>query len=148
MRIELESPRQQEIEEMFRQSNALMEKLYPAESNHMLSTDELARDNVKFLICRLENRAVGCGSVVVNQDYCEIKRMFVLPECRGMQIGKKILAALESEAKKTGHRCIRLETGTLQPEAIGLYRRSGFVEIPAFGDYRPDPLSLFMEKRL
>ena len=35
-----------------------------------------------------------------------------------------------------------------QPEAIGLYRAYGFTDIPPFGAYKPDPLSLFMEKRL
>ena len=43
---------------------------------------------------------------------------------------------------------MRLETGIRQPEAIGLYRSAGYAEIGPFGAYRPDPLSLFMEKRL
>ena len=41
-----------------------------------------------------------------------------------------------------------LETGYLQTEAIGLYRRLGYAERPPFGDYLPDPLSIFMEKPL
>ena len=43
---------------------------------------------------------------------------------------------------------VRLETGIYQPEALGLYRSAGYVEREAFGDYVPDPLSVFMEKRL
>ena len=43
---------------------------------------------------------------------------------------------------------MRLETGIYQPEALGLYRSAGYVEREAFGDYVPDPLSVFMEKRL
>ena len=42
----------------------------------------------------------------------------------------------------------RLETGIRQPEALGLYRASGYREIGPFGDYGPDPLSVFMEKNL
>ena len=43
---------------------------------------------------------------------------------------------------------MRLETGTKQPEAIALYRKFGYVERGPFGAYKPDPLSIFMEKRL
>jgi putative acetyltransferase len=43
---------------------------------------------------------------------------------------------------------LRLETGIHQPEALGLYRAAGFVERGPFGPYRPDPLSVFMEKPL
>jgi len=41
-----------------------------------------------------------------------------------------------------------LGTGIRQPEALALYRSAGFREIEPFGDYLPDPLSLFMEKTL
>jgi putative acetyltransferase len=44
--------------------------------------------------------------------------------------------------------CLRLETGIHQAEAIALYATHGFREIGPFGDYKLDPLSLFMEKRL
>ena len=51
-------------------------------------------------------------------------------------------------AAEHGMTALRLETGTQQPEALALYRSAGFTEIGPFGDYRADPLSLFMEKRL
>ena len=43
---------------------------------------------------------------------------------------------------------LRLETGIHNTEALALYRRAGFAECAAFGDYAPDPLSVFMEKRV
>jgi hypothetical protein len=43
---------------------------------------------------------------------------------------------------------LRLETGIHQHEAIGLYERAGFHLIPPFGEYKPDPLSRFYEKRI
>ena len=43
---------------------------------------------------------------------------------------------------------LRLETGIHNAEALALYRRAGFSEREAFGDYAPDPLSVFMEKRV
>jgi putative acetyltransferase len=67
---------------------------------------------------------------------------------RGQGLGKKLLDNIESTARERRLGCLRLETGIRQPEAIQLYRSSGFVEIEPFGDYMPDPLSLFMEKPL
>jgi putative acetyltransferase len=74
--------------------------------------------------------------------------MWVLPEARGTKAGEALLAALEAAARAKGIRVLRLETGIWQPEAIGLYHKFGFIAIPPFGDYKLDPLSLFMEKHL
>jgi putative acetyltransferase len=56
--------------------------------------------------------------------------------------------ALEALAVDRKLVAVQLETGIYQPEAIGLYRKHGYEEIEPFGSYLPDPLSLFMEKRL
>ena len=65
--------------------------------------------------------------------------MFVLPEFRGRGIARRILLALESTARERGYWTVRLENGMRQPEAIGLYRSTGYREIPCFGDYAADP---------
>ena len=62
--------------------------------------------------------------------------------CRGHR------RALEDAARPKHVSRISLETGIRQPEAIGLYRASGYQDCPPFGTYTPDPLSLFMTKRL
>lgn len=59
-----------------------------------------------------------------------------------------MLDEIEAVAARGGERLLRLETGAKQPEALALYRSAGFVEVGPFGGYRPDPLSLFMEKPL
>ena len=53
-----------------------------------------------------------------------------------------------SRLKSLGVTLARLETGIRQPEALGLYRRLGYLERGRFGAYLEDPLSVFMEKRL
>jgi putative acetyltransferase len=58
------------------------------------------------------------------------------------------MEALEREAASLGVTLMQLETGIKQPEAIALYRKFGYAERGPFGNYQPDPLSLFMEKRL
>ena len=47
-----------------------------------------------------------------------------------------------------GYSKVRLEVGVSQPEALGLYERTGYYKIPPFGNYWDDPLSFFYEKTL
>jgi putative acetyltransferase len=78
----------------------------------------------------------------------EIKRLFVQPAARGRGIGRALMAQLEWLAAEEGVSLLQLETGVKQPEALSLYRALGYAERGPFGAYRPDPLCLFMEKRL
>ena len=82
------------------------------------------------------------------EDWAEIKRMFVSPEARGRSLGRKLLQKLEAIAIEHRAALLRLETGVKQFEALALYRSAGFLEIGPFGSYRPDPCSVFMEKRI
>ena len=133
---------------MLAASDAYYAALYPAESNHLLDTVELKRPGVHFHVARLDGAVAGFGALVRHADYGEIKRMYVDPAARGQGLGRRLLAALEECARREGLRCIRLETGVRQPEALALYRAAGYREIEPFGAYRPDPLSVFMEKAL
>ena len=74
--------------------------------------------------------------------------MFVLPECRGMKLGRRLLDELESRARAAGLTLARLETGISQPQASALYEKAGYQRCGPFGEYVEDPLSVFMEKRL
>jgi GNAT superfamily N-acetyltransferase len=78
----------------------------------------------------------------------EIKRMYVGPEARGRGVGVAILEALEAEALHCGFKVARLETGPQQPEAIALYARAGYREIPCFGAYAGAAMSRCFERRL
>ncbi|QNP72162.1 GNAT family N-acetyltransferase [Streptomyces roseirectus] len=66
----------------------------------------------------------------------ELKRMFVIREMRGHGLARRILAALEDDARAAGRTRMILETGTEQPEAIALYLSSGYEPCPKFGYYR------------
>lgn len=147
--IAREAPDQPEVVRLIEALDAYQSALYPAESNHFLALDALAGPDVRFFVARLGGEAVGCGAVRIDPEgYGEVKRMFVLPRARGMRLGQRILERLEAEAREEGCRWLRLETGIHQPEALGLYRAWGFAERGPFGEYRPDPLSVFMEKPL
>ena len=144
-----ESPRQAEVIALLNQSDAYMAALYPAESNHLLDVESLCAPGVHFLVARWEGRIIGCAALVQGQGgQGEIKRMFVDPSARGKGAGRGLLEWIEAIAKEEAIHLLQLETGGRQPEALALYRRFGYVERGPFGIYQPDPMSLFMEKRL
>ncbi|MFB7588339.1 GNAT family N-acetyltransferase [Streptomyces sp. NPDC056169] len=78
----------------------------------------------------------------------ELKRMYVIPEARGLGLARRILAALESDARTAGRTRMVLETGSAQPEAIGLYTSSGYEPCAKFGHYRDYPNSRCFAKPL
>lgn len=134
---------------MLARLDAYCAALYPAESNHLLDIASLLQGDVLFLVARdVDGAAVGCAALVNKQEYGEVKRMFVDEQRRGLGTGRKLLEHLVMFARMSGLSVLRLETGIHQPEAIGLYERLGFERRAPFGDYREDPLSLFMELRL
>lgn len=74
-------------------------------------------------------------------ESAEIKRMYVVASARGIGAARAMLVRLEDSAWEAGLRVAVLETGTAQPEAIGLYESVGYTPIPGFGHYRDSPLS-------
>jgi putative acetyltransferase len=128
---------------------AYLAALYPAESNHTLDVRALKQPGVAFVVARDNGQVLGCAAMVNSTEgWAEIKRMFVAPEARGRQIGRKLLQKIEAIAAEWGVTLLRLETGIKQPQALSLYRTAGYIDIGSFGHYVSDPLSVFMEKTL
>lgn len=93
-----------------------------------------------LLVALLDGAAVGCGGLrPFGVDAAEVKRMYVSPAARGRGVARAVLAALVAHARSVGLRRLMLETGTEQPEAVGLYESEGWTPIPAFGHYAHDP---------
>ena len=124
--------------------------LYPAESNHLDSVEELSKPHVHFLGAFENELPLGCGAVkLLDAGYGEIKRVYVKSSARGKGVGRKILLALEKIAAGAGYSVLRLETGIYQPEAAKLFEDNGYTKIDHFGDYpNDDPMSIFMEKKI
>jgi putative acetyltransferase len=149
LRVSLEDPAQPEIIALLEDSERYSASLYPAESNHHLPLDALRAAHIRFLVARDgAGRAVGTGALVLCGVWAELKRMWVVPELRGKGVSRTMLQALEAKAREEGVRCLRLETGIENHAALALYERAGFTRCDPFGDYRPDPLSVFMQKQL
>jgi len=147
MRIALEPANQPEAIRLIEALDAYQMPLYPAESHHGIDIAALSQPNVLFAMARDgQSQAIACGAVVLCEGYGELKRMYVQPSHRGQGLGKAILAFLEAHAASKGCKRFALETGVLQPEALGLYKAAGYEHCPPFGSYTEDPNSVFMRK--
>ena len=143
------APADPTVRRLIGELDRLQSSLYPAQSNHLDPIEVLERPEVTFLAAFVGGEVVGCGAVKrMPGCYGEIKRVYVDPAARGRGIGRAMMEALESNLLAYGIHLARLETGVRQPEALALYERCGYVRIPPFGDYREDPLGVFLEKRL
>src|ERR1700710_424279 len=99
MTIRIETPRQEEIAELLRQSNEYTLALYPAESAYLLDVNELDVPGVSLFVARLEAEAVGMAALVERGDgTAEIKRMYVMQWARGHGVASDILNALHKHA--------------------------------------------------
>jgi GNAT superfamily N-acetyltransferase len=104
-----------------------------------------------FLVLWTDGLPVACGGVkrlTLAPRLGEIKRMFVMPAHRRQGLARRVLAAIEQEARHLGLDRLWLETGTLQPEAIALYESAGYSPIPRYGPYANDDWSVCFEKVL
>jgi len=139
-------PHRSEIIQLIEQLDEYQSSLYPPESNHLDSVEALSKSKAFFLAAYIDSEVCGIGSAKLMDDYGEIKRVFVPPNRRGRGIAKAIMKELESYLVKKAVAYARLETGIHQSEAIQLYERLGYNKIGPFGEYKEDPLSVFMEK--
>ncbi len=99
-------------------------------------------------LARMENRIGGCvGLRRIGGDACEMMRLFIRPEFRGMGLGKRCARDIIEKAREMGYRAMRLHTLPSMKEALSIYRALGFSEIPPYG---ADPVegAIFMEMDL
>lgn len=109
-----------------------------------------------FLVGYLDNVPVASGAWRAHDESepafepgdVEFKRMYVATSVRGRGFARAILAELERTAFAAGRRRAVLMTGLKQPEAIALYRSSGYREIPNFGLYKDEPDCICFGKAL
>jgi len=131
--------------------NAELSATYPEQGacHFRLDADEVAEGNGAFLVAWRGPTPIGCGALRrIDPQTGELKRMYVAAQERSHGVGRALLAALESEARKLNLRKLVLETGIRQLAAIALYQRTGFNRIDPFGEYTTSPLSLCMAKVL
>jgi GNAT superfamily N-acetyltransferase len=93
--------------------------------------------------------AIGCVGLrpLPEDGVCEMKRLYVAPEGRGLGLGRALAEAIVGEARRIGYREMQLDTLPSLTTALALYERMGFVPIPAYYD-TPIAGTLFFSLRL
>lgn len=86
-----------------------------------------------LVLATVDARPVGCvGMRPIEDGCCEMKRMFVDPGHHGQGVGLALAKAIVQRGRAAGFRAMRLDTGVLQVEAIGLYRKLGFQTVAPY----------------
>jgi putative acetyltransferase len=130
---------------------AEMRATTPPESKHALDLARLRAPDVTFWTVWDGATLVGCGAITrLDETHAEVKSMRTI---RGRQrggVGSALLAHMIDVARSMGLTRLSLETGSgefFEP-ARRLYTKFGFEYCEPFGDYKPDPLSVFMTRTL
>jgi ribosomal protein S18 acetylase RimI-like enzyme len=127
-------------------ANSLGVDLSFQDLDHELST--LATFYEQILLARDADRAAGCVALRrIDDETCEMKRLYVRPAFRGINLGRQLAELIIATARARGYKRMRLDTLPTMTAAIPLYRALGFVEIEP---YRFNPVvgTRFMELTL
>jgi len=116
-------------------------------SAHALDLTGLRSPDIRFWALWDEEALLGIGALKrLSTDHGEVKSMHTAEAHRGRGAGSAMLAHIIAAARADGLAWLSLETGSWDYflSARRLYARHGFVDCAPFGDYKPDPNSVFM----
>jgi putative acetyltransferase len=117
-------------------------------ANGFKATDVTVPRSV-FIVARLDGRPVACGALrPKTDDVAEVKRMYTEPDVRGRGVARRVLSALEKQARDFGYETIVLETGVRQPEALKVYEAMGYKRIDCYDEFANSELSVCFEKKI
>jgi putative acetyltransferase len=123
----------------------------PPESVHALDLDGLRKPEITFWTIWEDNNLAGCGALKeLSKTHAEIKSMRTANAFRRKGVATKVLEHIIAEAKRRNYHQLNLETGSMAyfEPAHKLYLSFGFTDCEPFSDYKEDPNSIFMVKKL
>ncbi|HZA09432.1 helix-turn-helix domain-containing GNAT family N-acetyltransferase [Mycobacterium sp.] len=108
---------------------------YDRARTRRVDADDMTLPKGLLLVAVLHGEPIGCCALRFHGEApAEIKRMWVTPAARGLGLGRRLIAEVESHARADGVRVLHLDTNRVLVEAINLYRSCGYTEVPAFND--------------
>ena len=110
---------------------------------------EYAPPSGRLLLASLNAMAAGCVALhSLENNICEMKRLYVRPQFRGTGLGRRLAEEIIAQARQIGYARMRLDTVvSVMGRAVELYRDLGFREIPPYRE-NPIPSALYMELEL
>lgn len=94
-----------------------------------------ASQNGEMYLAELDGQFVGCAAIYdMGNNRAELKRLYVAPEARGYQIGKRLIDAAIYDAHKNGYHWLLLDSWRRLKSAGELYKKMGFVHIPPYNN--------------
>lgn len=147
--VAAETPRQEGVAALLRQSDAVAAALYPGAFRQAIDPASLDRPGMTLLVARRDGCVAGCCALFDRGDgSAELQRMIVAEAHRQQGVGDALLAAAETQAAQRGVVRLLLEVGIRNVAAHAMYRRAGFTPRAPFTPYKATPISRFLEKRL
>jgi putative acetyltransferase len=151
MKIEVEDPALPDVRALLEEHIRNMRELSPPESVHALDIARLRGSEITFWTVREGSLLLGCGALKeLSPRHGEIKSMRTPLALRRCGAGRAVLTHIIAEARARGYERLSLETGSMEAfiPARRLYESFGFSYCGPFGEYKPDPNSVFMMLRL
>ena len=149
--IRLDDLSSDEAQSIVREYMAGMLDNTPLESVHALPLDKLRQPNITFWTAWVGTELCGCGALqTIDHQHGEVKSMRTREKFLRQGVGQAVLSHIVTEAITRGLKRLSLETGFAESFAAArsMYLRNGFEICSPFGDYKPDPHSVFMAKLL
>lgn len=129
-----------EVKQTLFEQNIKEELIYPAKKYQYPSG--------RLYLAHVNDKAAGCVALrKIDENYCEMKRLYVRPEYRGAGISKLLVEQLIQDATEIGYQYMRLDTFPFMTTAIKMYKKYGFYEIESYGG-NPASNAIFMELKL
>lgn len=123
----------------------------PKCSAHVFTVEKLAAPEIDFWAAWDGDTLLGVGAMKpLDATHGEVKSMHTSEEARRRGVGSALLRHIIQASRDRGLTRLSLETGSFgyfEP-AVALYRAHGFEECEPFGDYKPDPNSVFLTRAI